>query len=78
MRDGKVSASFFTHKLMTVTGSTRKVATLQEAAATCQKIGFDLLHYIPENICSQLLNNNAATRDVAARKPSYTVTCQRK
>ena len=73
-----MSASFFTHKLVTIAGSIRKVATLQEAAATCQKIGFDLLHYIPEGSCSYLLNNNAATRDVAARKPPYKVTCQRK
>ena len=63
---------------MMLTGAIRAVATLQEAAAVCRTTGFDILHYIPEESCRSLLRHNAATRDVNAGTPPYTVTCQRK
>ena len=78
MRDSQLSASIFTRKQLTSTGANRMAATLQEAAAACQEVGLDILHYIPERNCSNL-DNNSATRDLNARKLNrYAITCQRK
>ena len=91
MRGSKVSASFFTYKLLAVSGNIRTAATTQGAAAACREIGFDILHYIPEGRCNSRLKNNAATRDMNTQKQqtsfprwwgqkrqTYAIICQRK
>ena len=74
-----MSASFFTHRLMLLNGNPRTASTLQEAAAACQEVGSDILHFIPEGDCRIDSGSKFASRDVNAQKlQRYEVMCQRK
>ena len=74
-----MAASYFTHKLMTSSGATYLVNTLQEAAALCREAGMDIIHYAPEGECHFPVHLKLATRDMNAYPlRSYHVVCQRK
>ena len=74
-----MAVSYFTHRLMTSSGTIKHVNTLQEAAASCRKAGSDIIHYAPERDCHFESGHKYATRDMNANpSSSYQVVCQRK